>query len=323
MSQHKDDIQKAFTGWYDSLKKNKSGLAPKGTIAGALVVLENLKNEFDLDIDAHTAEGGAQISGTSGSAVRRILEQFGETRPFVSEGGRTNRGLRGAIKNMLDAIRNAGLQLLNEGERTAALEKMQSVLVEKVHDFHSQKRLEVIYNAANSTWQLINDLLDKAREADKEGAVAQYIVGAKLQLRFPGTEVSNDSYSTADVQLGRKGDFLIGDTVLHVTVAPMPAVYDKCQRNLIEGYKVYLLVRERSVVGTKQNADSTAPGQITVESIESFVSQNIDELSVFSRGEHLMAVRRLLDTYNKRVDAVENDKSMMVEIPPNLPDIPD
>ena len=323
MSRKPPDVQTAFERWYDALKKNKSGLAPKGTIAGALVVLESLKNDFNLDINAHTAEGGSQISGASGSAVRRILEQFGETRPFVTEGGRTNRGLRGAVKNMLDAIGAAKLKLLDEGERALALERMQSFLVDRVRDFHSQRRLEATYNPAHSTWQLINNLLDKARDADKEGPVAQYLVGAKLQLRFPDIKVGNESYSTADVQLGRPGDFLIGDTVIHVTVAPMPKVYDKCRRNVREGYKVYLLVRERSVVGAKQNADSTAPGQITVESIESFVSQNIDEISAFSRRGHLLTVRRLLDTYNKRVDAAENDKSMLIEIPPNLPDIDD
>lgn len=286
-------------------------------------MLENLKKDFALDIEAHTAEGGSQISGTSGSAVRRILEQFGEIRPFVSEGGRTNRGLRGAIKALLEAISNAGLHRVGEDKRGAILERMQSFLVEQVRDYHSQQRLEVTYNPAISTWQLIHDLLEQARESDKEGPVAQYIIGAKLQLRFSETAVGNESYSTADVQLGRRGDFLIGDTVFHVTVAPMPAVYEKCRRNLRDGFKVYLLVRDRSVVGAKQNADATAPGQITVESIESFISQNLDELSTFSRREHESAVRRLLISYNQRVDAIENNKSMLIEIPPNLPAIPD
>ncbi|WP_134217370.1 DUF4928 family protein [Pelotomaculum sp. FP] len=84
-------------------------------------------------------------------------------------------------------------------------------------------------------------------------------------------------------QLGRPGDFLVGDTAFHVTVAPMPAVYEKCKRNIEDGFRVYLLVPDRSLIGAKQNAETVAPGKITVESIEPFVGQNIEELSVFSK----------------------------------------
>ncbi len=306
-----------FVGWYERLP-NYSGFPAKGTIAGALVVLEHLKDTFDLNIEAHTAKGGSQVRGAGGSAVKHILESFGETRPFVSEGGRTNRGLRGDIKAMLDAIESAGLARLAAKKRNAILTDLQSFLVERVRDFHNLQRLEILYDPANSTWQLIHDLLRRAAEVGKDGPVAQYLVGAKLQLRFPEMEVSNESYSTADVQLGRRGDFLIGDAVFHVTVAPMPALYEKCKRNIDEGFKVYLLVPDHSVAGTKQNTDLQAMGKISVESIESFVSQNIDELSGFSRSGVKKEIRRLLEIYNKRVDTVETNKSMMIEIPVNL-----
>jgi hypothetical protein len=150
------------------------------------------------------------------------------------------------------------------------------------------------------------------------GAVAQYLIGAKLQLRFPELKVSNDSFSTADDQLGRKGDFLIGDTAFHVTVAPMQAVYDKCKSNLDAGYRVYLLVPEDKVVGARQNAEVVAAGKISVEAIESFVGQNIEELSTFAQKKLLVRLLKLLQTYNERVDAAEADKSMLIEIPGNL-----
>lgn len=56
------------------------------------------------------------------------------------------------------------------------------------------------------------ELLSAARETGKEGSVAKHLIGAKLEFRFPGVTVSNESYSTADDQLGRKGDFCLGDT---------------------------------------------------------------------------------------------------------------
>jgi hypothetical protein len=281
-------------------------------------VLERLQENFDLSIESHTAKGGSQISGAGRAAVRVILERFGESRPFLQEGGRTNRGLRGDIKQLLDAVALAHLDRLSKGKRNEILRELQEVIVSKVREYHDLQRLEVSYDASKSSWQCISDLLDTAQDSGKDGPVAQYLVGAKLQLRFPQLEISNESLSTADVQLGRHGDFYIGNTVFHVTVSPTPALYEKCKRNLRDGLKVYLLVRDKDLIGTKQNAENTAMGQIAVESIEAFVSQNLDELAAFSDEGRTDQFRELLITYNTRVDATEMNKSLMIEIPPNL-----
>jgi len=313
------EAHEAFRDWYTSLPLIHGGKIPaKGTIAGALVVLDRLQEDFNLSIEAHTAKGGSQIAGAGRAAVTSILERFGETRPFLQEGGRTNRGLRGEIKRLLDAVAGAGLDQLPETSRNEVLKELQKILVQRVHEYHDLQRLEVSYEPSKSTWQFICELLDAARETGKDGPVAQYLVGAKLQLRFPQIKISNESFSTADTQLGRFGDFHIGNTVFHVTVSPALLVYEKCKRNLKEGLQVYLLVRDKDVVGTKQNAENTAPGQIAVESIEAFVSQNLDELAAFSNQGRATELKQLLGMYNSRVDKVEMNKSLMIEIPANL-----
>ncbi len=308
-----------FEAWYGNLPVHKASGGPaKGTIAAALVVLERLRESYRLDIDAHTAQGGAQLSGASGQAVKKILAQFGETRPFAKEGGRTNRGGRGDIKKMLEALKKANLEKLAADRRNEILNEMQRFLVGKVVEFHNRQRIKMVYDPSKSTWQNIQGLLTAASETGKEGPVAQHLVGAKLQLRFPDIVVSNESYSTADDQLGRPGDFYIGDTAFHVTVAPMSPLFEKCRRNLENGYRVFLLVPERALAGTRQNAELTVAGRIAVESIESFVGQNIEELSYFTRDKLKNGFRRLFEKYNERVDATETDKSMLVEIPRNL-----
>jgi hypothetical protein len=138
-------------------------------------------------------------------------------------------------------------------------------------------------------------------------------------LRFPDLPVEIRPFSAADEQLARPGDFAVGDTVFHITVAPMPGVYARCKENLARGLRVYLLVREGQLIGARQNADLVAPERIAVQSIESFVSQNIEELSAFSQKKLAREFRSLLETYNQRVEKAESDKSLMVEIPPNLP----
>ncbi|RLA42409.1 MAG: hypothetical protein DRR06_14535, partial [Gammaproteobacteria bacterium] len=234
---HKDAPQ-AFQDWYSSRKKY-GGFPAKGTMAGALVVLERLKNEFDLSIDAHTAEGGSQIRGASGASVKKILADFGETRQFVSEGGRTNRALRSEVEAMLTALEPLRLVKLSNSKRNKALESCQLFLVDQVCEFHNKQRLEIAFDPSMTTRDLVQQILEKARECEQSGQVAQYLIGAKLALRFPDLEISNDSYSTADKQLGRAGDFLVKDTAFHVTITPMDKVYDRCKQNAEQGLRAY------------------------------------------------------------------------------------
>lgn len=308
-----------FKTWYENLPAHKSiGGPAKGTIAATLVVLERLKSACDLDLEAHRAPGGSQIKGASGQAVKKILERFEEKRPFAKEGGRTNRGGPGDIKPLLDALKKSGFDKATLEERKIVLDELQRILVGKVIEFHNKERIKLIYEPSKTTWQAIQSLLTQAKETGKEGPLAQHLVGAKLELRFPKIKIGNESYSTADDQLGRPGDFCIGDTAFHVTVAPMPALYQKCQKNVDDGYRVYLLVPDRTLNGARQNADLILPGKVAVESIESFVSQNIEELSDFSKQKLAAGFRQLLETYNKRVDVCEIDKSMLIELPKNL-----
>jgi len=58
--------------------------------------------------------------------------------------------------------------------------------------------------------------------------------------------------------------------------------------------------------------------KIAVEGIESFVGNNVEELSEFSKDKLRDGFKRLFDKYNQRVDAVKDDKSLLLEIPHNL-----
>ena len=314
-----EDALAAFGQWYAELPTYAGGFPARGTIGAALIVLERLKEDYVLNLDSHRAERGrSQIRGVSGTAVARILANFGETRHFISEGGRTNRGGAGDIESMLQCLQGTRLHELPPYELPIALNALQGFLVEKVREFHGRERLEFVFDPAKTTRQIVLDILTAARETNKEGPVAQYLVGAKLQLRFPKIKVNNESFSTADQQLGRHGDYLIGDTAFHVTVAPMPGVYERCKTNIDSGMRVYLLVPEKVLVGARQNAEQVAQGRIAVESIESFIGQNVEELSNFSRNLLAKELLQLLEIYNLRVDETESDKSMLIEIPDNL-----
>jgi hypothetical protein len=311
--------EREFGKWFNALPRYKASGGPaRGSMAAALVVLERLRCDCNLELDAHRAEGQSQLKGVGKSSVSKILKRFGETRPFLAECGRTNRGAPNDIGNMLAALEAGGLAQASEDERCGVLEGLQRQLVRHIVAYHSQQRLTLSYDPTKTNRQTIADLLALARQSGKDGPVAQYLVGAKLALRFPDQNIGNESYSTADVQLNRPGDFVVGDTAFHVTISPQLGHYEKCRKNLTEGHKVYLLVPDQYVIGARQNVETIAAGRISVESIESFVAQNLDELATFSRSNACNRLRELLEAYNQRVDAAENDKSMLIDLPGNL-----
>jgi len=319
-SETADSALQIFKKWYGELQVHKTTGGPaRGTISAALVIIDRLKENFSLDLDSYrTKKGQSQLTGINAAAASSILKRYGELRPFLKEGGRTNRGLAGDIGRMLNSISEMRLETLSKKERSKVLQRLQIFLVEQVSEFHNRQIIKVSYDPSSSTWQFIHNLLNLAGERGKEGQVAQYIIGAKLQLRYPEINVDNYSSSTADDQLKRRGDFQINDTVFHITVSPMQAVYEKCKSNVIDGFRVYLLVLDRLLATAKGNAEMHLSGKIFVESIESFVGQNVEELSIFSRDKITVEFRQLLEIYNFRVDAIEPDKSLLIAIPPNI-----
>jgi len=200
----------------------------------------------------------------------------------------------------------------------ATLVRLRDLATEALSNCQKLLPIQFGYDPDLTTWAAVREILEQADLVGKAGPVAQYLVGAKLQLRFPGAAIANDRYSAPDAQTGRQGDFQVEDTAFHVTVSPTPPVYDKCLHNTRGGLRVYLLVPDSCLVGARQNAQTVSPDRIAVESVESFVANNIEELSQFAKNELKSAFRRLLETYNKRVDAIELDKSLLMEIPASL-----
>lgn len=306
----------AIRVWYDALPHPKTaGSDPDmESIAVGLVLLERLKSTFDLNLASHLAPGGAQIQGVSGTVIKNILAAFGETQPFVSEEGRTNCGTPAIAEVLLNAIRSAGLESLEEDECQAVLQERQVILVENGREFHKRQRLKPIYDPSQGTRQFIGDLLALAAETGKRSFVAQYLVGAKLQMRFPNTDVRNESYSATDDPSDQAGVFVVEDTVFHVTATPTPGHFEKCKRNLQDGRRVFLLVPDTFLEGARQNAELAAPGRIAVESIESFLANFIELKARFSAAGVEKILVQMYKQFNALVAKWAPDEWLTLEI---------
>jgi hypothetical protein len=305
--------------WYAGLERYQDNLPAKGSIAAALHVLNRIRKEYNLDIASHVAGGESQITGLSAASLRNVLRDFGETRPLSSVAGRSNRGARGDVAALLASMEALRLEAQSEAVRDGILKAMQRHIVTRyVSIYFALKRVKATFDGNAATWQFVHTILENAAQSGKAGAVAEYLVGAKLTLLYPKKEIRNKRFSTSDAQTGYFGDFEVGNTVFHVTVAPMPELFDKCRANLESGWRVYLLVPDSQVAGARQNAQHYAAGRMAVEPIESFVATNIDEASDFEAEQLKSSFRQLLTTYNARVDEVELDKSLLIDVPRNL-----
>ena len=310
----------ALKAWFSALPslKQTGGLPARGSVAVALVVLERLKLAYTLDLDAHRTEGKAQIQGVNPSALKNFLARFGEKRPFLREAGRTNRGAPATVQTLFDSLSGLQLKEMSEKSRNEILTGFQAFLVERVQEYHAQNRLSFVYEPENTTSSMMRELLRAAGAVGKAGPVAQYLVGSKLQLCLPDLKIPNERYSAGDVQTGRSADFELGDTAFHVTVSPGSAVLERCKQNVENGLRVYLLVPDGSLLATRQNADMVLTEPVAVESLESFLANNIEELSVFTKNDLREGFHRLLETYNARVRDIEDGNSMLMEIPRGL-----
>lgn len=290
----------------------------RGNIAGGLVLLEHLRANFNLDIAAHKASGSDQLRNATIAHVQKILARHGEKRTLLKEGGRTNRGLMKNLGALLHVLSEGGMQEMSSANREEAIDAMQKFLVQKAQEALNAPRLVFEYRGDMTSSDIIGAILKAAEEKKKAGDVAEYLVGAKLALRFPDYEIRNSAASAADDQTAEKGDFQINDTVFHVTVAPGAGHYDKCERNLADGLRVFLLVPDDKAEIIRGVADGKINGRVSVQGIESFVSQNIEELAEFAGSRVLSGIAALLEKYNARVAKVESDASLLIQIPLSL-----
>ena len=302
--------------WFDTHRPSPDVEPNTYVMCAGLAVLERMRKAYPLK-SADYITPGNQVR-TSGTLIQSILERNGEERRFTREGGRTTRATVPAAESLAAGLNEiAALASLSDEDRGQVFDELQVWLVERVRDYLDQQAIEVEVNLGKPSPQIVSDFLAVA--GSKAGAVAQHLVGAKLAVRYPDLEIGNFSYTTADQQLGRPGDFVVGDTAFHVTVSPMPTVLEKCEENLRNGYRSTLLVLDSRLQAARQMAEAIdVHDRVAIFAIESFVGQNIEELGGFGKAELAEGFKTLLDKYNERVEKVEADRSLLIQVPTNL-----
>lgn len=319
-----ENILKEICDWYEK-KRNSKGNVNTNVMAAGLYMTEHLKKKVPLFEKDYLTD--SQVKGAGGSQAKAILQKHGESRKFTSEGGRTSRRTRAYAIELAEIInrknKEVGIDRLGEQERKQVAFRLQNWFVKRIQeDYFDKQQISVEIDPGKPVRKAVEALVRESRKrgGTTAGAVAQHLVGAKLALRFPEQNISNESYTTADFQTNRAGDFQVGDTAIHVTVSPTEKLFsERCKENIYNGFRPRVLVPEDRVAAAFQLAEVAGVSEhIAIQSIEDFVGTNIEEIAIFSTEEIRLGLKSLLLEYNKRVEEAESDTSLKIEIPTNL-----
>ncbi len=193
-------------------------------------------------------------------------------------------------------------------------------MVTKEH--FAAKPLHFRFDQTKGLQAIIQDLLAQAGKRQLkststmyQGAVLQHLVGAILELALPGIQIAHSSFSVADAVSDRSGDFVIDDSIIHITTSPGEAVIRKCQRNLEAGAKPIILTLAEGVTVAKVLAGNAGlAGRIDIMDAEQFLAANLHELSLFKTSARLLTLERLLEVYNRIIADNETDPSLRIEM---------
>ncbi|MGH2533636.1 MAG: DUF4928 family protein [Thermomicrobiales bacterium] len=313
-----DDALAELRAWYDELR-GEDEETQLNALFGGIAALEHMRAKFPLERRDFITPGW-QVRLIQ-RYVKATMARHNETRRLPSEMGRTTRSTGDRAEALVNRLnRLDALASLDPVERDTVLMALQDRLVRDVQRYLDRQAIKVQINLSLSGPLIAQEIIDAANRLGYGGPVAQHLVGAKLAIRFPEIPVENHPFTAPDVQTGRPGDFLIGSTVFHVTVHEQERVFLTCSDNIRAGLKPYLLVPESRMLVTRQLiADHHLTGKVvTSTSIESFVGQNIDEMSEFADDQLKAMFYRLLVEYNRRVEEVESNRGLLIEIPTNL-----
>ncbi|EFE98307.1 MULTISPECIES: DUF4928 family protein [Yersiniaceae] len=308
----------AAKSWYES-ERAKNGSMNTNVMNAGLIVSRMMADGIPITDARLYSNGKSQVRGLSGSTISKILEQHGETRIFTREGGRTSRGtifLASAFRDVLNNTQVSGSDHIDAASVSTQLEAFFTQCVRL--DYFDKQRITVDLDHTKPVSAVVSDILKAAAErSDKPtGAVLQHLIGAKLQLRFPDVEIGTDRANAADLHTDREGDFQVGTTAFHVTTAPMEKLISRCVENKRAGYRPVILTLESKVIAARQMADNVGMSeQISVQAAETFIGNNIEEIAIYDGDKIREGLARLIRTYNERIDAIEIDKSLMIDEP--------
>lgn len=287
------------------MRKGKRFVAAR--LQTAIALLERLRTNPSLRLDDHLAS-----KGSSGLESHETYGQLAHDRlalePINKNHGRRSSSLQDWGQELLDLLNNAGFSVASQNARQRLIDETQATVAARLREILEQEPFKVRLRG-RSAEAIIGDVLSQADEKGKCGDVAQYLVGAKLALRFdhdvpvlPANKA--DRKSRVDPK-SRLGDFELGSAVIEVAMGLPDEKHVVQITEALEDVdlEVWLLTRADRVATWKnelRGAEGVDFRRVVVASVEAFVGQNITELGGFSAKGKQVKLQELFELYNNR-----------------------
>jgi hypothetical protein len=271
----------------------------------ALALLEKLRSNPSLRLEEHLASRGSSGLESHETYGNRAHDRLGLV-PINKNHGRRSSSLQDWGQELLENLRAAGFETLAPDAQASLLESAQKFFADQLRFILEQEPLEARV-LSRSAETVVKDLLAQADAKGRMPDVAQYLVGAKLTLRFgreipahPVNKGDRRSFSDRDA---RKGDFEIGDSVIEVALglpdekhlAQIEAVLEESDA------EVWLLTRGDRVPTWRNELERRVDRdmrRVVVSSVEAFIGQNVAEMAAFTTNEKSAQFARLIEIYN-------------------------
>jgi hypothetical protein len=295
---------KVFEAFLETHAKQAGRFVP-ARLQAALALLERLREFPSLTLNEHLSQ--------SGSAGLKSHETFGDKalerirlQPINKTHGRRSSNLPGWGQELLNAVATVGFASANASDKILIIDQAQAVIAAPLRTIIEQDPLEARLRD-RSAEVVIGELLLAAQEKGKGGEVAQYLVGAKLALRFnremPVYPANKSDRSSHFDPAPRLGDFEIENAVIEVAVGLPDEKHISQIGEILEksDAEVWLLTRADRVVTWQTEikaAENIKSSRVVVTSVEAFVGQNITELGEFSTKGKADRLRELFEIYN-------------------------
>ena len=203
---------------------------------------------------------------------------------------------------------------------SANLGAIEEFWIAKVREFLAGKPFRLNLDSNRSLRAVVTDLLEQAFKRQENspgrtdaGAFMQHLVGAKLACAMHPDPIEHNSYSTADAPTSRRGDFEIGDTVIHVTTSPGEAVIARCKQDLAHGlHPILITLPDRAPVAVGLARNIGIEDRFDILDVEQFLVLNLYEWRRFQTANRRATLEDIISRYNAIVDGVETDPGLKI-----------
>ena len=288
-----------------------------GPLAMTLIITDRAINDgLPLNSDKLLTPQGASVSGLSGKAANKIFARHGIEAFFGTESGRTSRGMPAKMNSFVEFLNTLST------EDSFDIIKVQAWWVDRAHKFFLDQPFTINFDEAKAVQAVFSELLQKAIERQRKvpgttyvGTVLQHLVGAKLATISDEIVIEHHSASSADAPTARSGDFIINETVIHVTTSPSEYLIKKCSENLSAGLRPVIVTTTDGARGAENSARMRGiEDRIDIVEVFQFLATNVYERSQFTTRGRRLAIENIFHEYNRIIQEVENNPSLMVQI---------